>query len=251
MPFASPLLVVPCFNEAKRFDAGAFRALVPDCRLLLVDDGSTDETGTVLSAFAAAHGERVSVLTLARNGGKAEAVRQGMREAIARGASETGYLDADLATPPDEALRLLGVLRSDPALSLVMGARVARMGARIERSGVRHYLGRVFATGASMLLGLPIYDTQCGAKWFRVNDTLAAALDEPFESAWAFDVELLARLLDGVHGVAPVAPAAIHEEPLRAWRDVGASKVTTGGMMRAAADLARMSVLRGRRAARR
>ena len=119
---------------------------------------------------------------------------------------------------------------------MVMGARVAFLGARIDRSPVRHYLGRLFATGASLVLRMPVYDTQCGAKVFRVDERLAAACREPFRSGWAFDVELLARLL------AADPPTVVHELPLREWHDVGMSKVTLGGMAKAAIQLGALAL---------
>ena len=93
---------------------------------------------------------------------------------------------------------------------------------------MRHYLGRAYATLASSALGITVYDTQCGAKVFRVNDALGAALAEPFRSAWAFDVELLHRLLHGSATAEAIAEDALVEVPLTTWRDVGGSKLRFG-----------------------
>jgi len=118
---------------------------------------------------------------------------------------------------------------------------VALLGHRIDRSAWRHYLGRLFATASSLVLRLSVYDTQCGAKVFRVTPALRTALAEPFTSRWAFDVELLQRLLG-----AGVRPAQFEEVPLRAWRDVGGSKLGPAAAIAAAADLARLARLRSR-----
>jgi glycosyltransferase involved in cell wall biosynthesis len=95
-------LVVPCYNEASRFDAGRFGEALgrfPGLQLLLVNDGSSDATEAVISAFAATSAGRVRTLSLAENCGKAEAVRVGMGAALDGGAGWVGFWDADLATP--------------------------------------------------------------------------------------------------------------------------------------------------------
>jgi len=98
------------------------------------------------------------------------------------GARLVGFLDADLATPAEEMLRLVSTLRSSRAQA-AFAARVALLGTTIERHATRHYLGRVFATAASLILDLRVYDTQCGAKAFHATPLLAAALEEPFQRA--------------------------------------------------------------------
>ncbi len=231
---AVPVVVVPCYNEERRLDERAFTDLAATgaVRLLFVDDGSTDATAAVLARLA--QGAGVEVFSLDANQGKAEAVRRGMLVAIRGGAGAVGYYDADLATPPGELVRLVGALDADPALTGVLGSRVARLGSTIERRALRHYLGRTYATVASWALGITVYDTQCGAKLFRVNDALVGALAEPFGSSWAFDVELLHRLVHGTPGAGPVATSAFLEVPLDAWHDVGGSKL---GVLAAAGAL--------------
>ena len=82
----------------------------------------------------------------------------------------------------------------------------------------------MFATGASITLGLGVYDTQCGAKLFRASDMTRQLFQMPFVTNWIFDVELIARMICWQGGANAVA-ARIYEEPLDAWRDVEGSKV--------------------------
>jgi dolichyl-phosphate beta-glucosyltransferase len=233
------VIVVPCFNEERRLDARAFRGMAAtgEVRLLFVDDGSTDATPRLLADLAELS-EGIEVFTLERNTGKAEAVRRGLLVALRGGATTVGYYDADLATPPEELLRLVRTLDSRPDLMGVFGSRVARLGSSIERSAWRHYLGRAYATVASMALGITVYDTQCGAKVFRVNGAFADALAEPFRSSWAFDVELLHRLLRGSPSAPGMPVTSFVEVPLEAWFDITGSKMRLAPALAALADLA-------------
>jgi dolichyl-phosphate beta-glucosyltransferase len=245
---APAVIVVPCFNEAHRIDERAFIDVAAGgrLRLLFVDDGSTDDTARILARLEGGS-DAIDVLTLADNAGKAEAVRRGLLHAIRDGAGVVGYYDADLATPPGELLRLIDELHRRGELVGVLASRVARLGSQIERNALRHYVGRAYATMASMALGITIYDTQCGAKVFRVNDTLVDALAQPFRASWAFDVELLDRLLRG--GVsAPALPVSSFVElPLVAWRDVTGSKLRLGPAVTALFDLVPIAWRRMRR----
>lgn len=248
------ILVVPCHDEALRLDGEALLSLVAadaTTELLFVDDGSTDGTLARLRSLAERAPERVHVLVLEANRGKAEAVRRGLREALARGAAIVGYLDADLATPIAEMQRLLALLRSSRETQALIAARVGLLGRDIHRTAGRHYLGRLFATAAALTLGLRIYDTQCGAKLFRRSAALEAALEQQFLSRWIFDVELLGRLLAGGPGVQPVPPHTIREEPLLEWRGIPGSKLGPTAMVRAVLDLGRIAAdlhqRRGRR----
>lgn len=239
-------VVVPCFNEAERLDETPLLTFLDRCTeasLLFVDDGSTDATAGRLAAVAARRPARIEVLSLSPNGGKAEAVRQGMLRALDRGAGMVGYLDADLSTPPDELLRLRAAFaRPDAQVEVVLGARVALLGTDIERSAVRHYLGRIFASAASLILQARVYDTQCGAKLFRATPALGSALATPFISRWAFDVELLGRLLAGGPSVPALPLSAIVEVPLATWHDIRGSKLGPLAMARTLGELGRIAL---------
>jgi len=227
-------IVVPCYNEAGRLRMQAFERAAQELGLgfLFVDDGSKDRTRSVLEDLAARMGDAASVLVLEQNAGKAEAVRRGLLQALDGGAAVVGYVDADLATPLEAVVEMVALLR-EGSHDAVIGSRIAYLGANIERRAARHYLGRVFATAASLILDEVIYDTQCGAKVFRASALLRRALSEPFHSRWAFDVELLGRLL--------AAGASVREMPLRQWVDVAGSKLSLREMLGTGWDLLKIA----------
>jgi glycosyltransferase involved in cell wall biosynthesis len=243
-------LVVPCYNEAERLRPEPYRQALadyPELHLLFVNDGSRDGTLQVLQSYAAADPGRIAVLDVQPNQGKAEAVRRGVIAAFGAGRPLVGFWDADLATPFSQLRDFLEVLRTRPQTDLVLGSRVKLLGRHIDRKTSRHYIGRVLATGAATVLGLAVYDTQCGAKLFRANDDLRAVFDRPFTTRWIFDVEMIARYIDGA-GPARVVERAerIYELPLREWVDEPGSKVRTKDGVRAIADLVRLYWLRRR-----
>ncbi len=234
-------LVVPCYNEADRLDAGAFVQFVrthPGVRLVMVDDGSDDGTGDVLERIRAAVPAEVTTLGLAANQGKGEAVRAGIAAAIAGNPASVGFFDADLSTPLAAVDDFLAVLRMRPDVEFVLGSRVLLMGRDVKRKATRHYFGRVFATAASHALDLPVYDTQCGAKVIRLNPATGTLFAKRFRSRWIFDVELIARYLR-----LPVAPGEpprrdrLYELVLPAWHDKPGSKVRWYDFVRAMVDL--------------
>jgi dolichyl-phosphate beta-glucosyltransferase len=236
-------IVIPCYNEAERLPVDALASYLDDhprVHLVLVDDGSTDATPRVLDALAAARPTSVSVLRLARNSGKAEAVRRGMLLALDGGAELVGYWDADLATP----LRFIDVfidqLSSSDAVG-VFGSRVRLLGRQVYRRPFRHYIGRGFATIAGIALKFPIYDTQCGAKLFRASAGLRAVFEKPFELGWTFDVELFGRLAAVLHDGKRLDPERqLVEWPLDEWRDAPGSKLGASHLSGVAWELARL-----------
>jgi glycosyltransferase involved in cell wall biosynthesis len=238
---ASVIIVIPCYNEEKRLDRAGFLGFTHPShaiKFLFVNDGSTDNTLQVLESLRLAITDKFSVLSLLRNQGKAEAVRQGIMAALKSKPDYVGFWDADLATPLDTIPEFIEFAESRPELSMVFAARVKLLGRTIQRRSSRHYLGRVFATAASTVLGMGVYDTQCGAKLFRATPLLNDLFEQRFQSRWIFDVEILARFITITRDRHMAPPdRLIYEFPLSQWKDIAGTKVRFCDFIRAAWEL--------------
>ena len=120
-------IIVPCYNEASRLPGDAFLHYTdqtPDVHFCFVDDGSTDQTRTLLESLQAQRPGRIEALILPQNQGKAGAVRAGMLHVAQQPFDYIGFLDADLATPLDAIGDLTDSLNQRAELDLVMGSRI-------------------------------------------------------------------------------------------------------------------------------
>lgn len=234
------VIVVPCYNEERRLRFSAFESYLAGpnaAHILFVDDGSRDDTLPLLCRFQQAHRRSCTVASLPQNRGKAEAVRQGLLTALARGADVVGFWDADLAVPLREISLMEGVVSRDPEVQLVIGIRLPLLGRRIRRERVRGALGRFSAFLTRTLTRLETRDTQCGAKLFRASDELRWALSKGFGSRWLFDVELLLRLKAAHGDFSEIA----YEYPLECWVEQPGSKVRPSSYWGALRELVRLS----------
>lgn len=236
------VIVVPCHNEQERLPAGTFRRFVrrhPEVGFLFVDDGSTDRTPSLLRRLCRCAPSSLRCIVLQRHVGKAEAVRTGLLQSLSlRGVRYVGFWDADLATPLDTISAFIAVHDAHPQLHLVMGARVPLLGRRVTRRPLHRLAGRLFATAAAATLSLAVYDTQCGAKLFRVTELTRCLFAAPFETRWIFDVEILARMVR--HQCLTQGPRVeelVYELPLSDWRDVPGSKRRLSDYVTALRDL--------------
>lgn len=228
-------IVFPCYNEQNRLESAAFINSYQqhDFHFLFVNDGSTDKTMEVLEEIKNGREDKISILDLKQNIGKAEAVRLGMLHADATNEfSIIGFLDADLSTPITEIPKILSHFKTGKLF--VFGSRFQRIGVTINRKVYRHYLGRVFATVASNMLKIPVYDTQCGAKFFK-SDVIALLFNEEFKSNWTFDLEIFYRLLAKYKNTTINDIAS--EIPLEKWEDKNGSKIKLKHLLKVPFDL--------------
>ena len=188
-------IVIPCYNEANRLNFMRFKIFLKtntDFTLCFVNDGSNDETLNQLKKFQKKMGDQVFVHDMPQNGGKSEAVRQGINTLLSKtDVDNIGFLDADLATGFDDYLRLVNELKKEN-LHLVVGSRKISESIDINRSQFRKLASNAIGRFIQLIIGLQIKDTQCGAKVF--SRVIAKNIfQESFHSRWLFDVEIFIK----------------------------------------------------------
>ena len=247
-------LVLPAFNEADRIGpaldelfgylrrrgdqardgAPGAAGLPATIDVLVVDDGSVDDTAAIVEARPEADGTIPGVtLRVLRvpHGGKGAAVRAGMLDA-------TGdivlFADADMATPPDQIPLLVAALADN---DVALGSRIQPDGSdmRATQPGYRRLFGKAFHLLASIWVVGPVQDTQCGFKGF----TRAAAQDlfaRQRVTSIVFDVEIIFLARHRGYRIAIV--------PIR-WSDKRGSRMRArpGLALRVALDLFRIPLI--------
>lgn len=212
-------LVIPAFNEKARlapFLTGLVTQLQAariNAEIFVVDDGSAEEDHQAYQALARALPNiPVTVLRHPVNQGKGAAIRTGFQHS--RGAW-MGFADADGSTSAEEVVRVARLALQSSDLDGVFAARVVMLGRSVDRLHQRHLPGRIFATMAGVLLRIPVYDSQCGCKFFR-RATVTPLLVLCREERWLFDIEIIA--------LGYFKRLRWLEVPI-SWRDVPGSKV--------------------------
>ncbi|MBF9223733.1 dolichyl-phosphate beta-glucosyltransferase [Hymenobacter ruricola] len=225
---AVPLLslIVPAYNEATRLgntieQALAYLQAQPyRSEVIVVNDGSTDNTTQVAEAVFAAQAGRIAtrLLSYQPNRGKGYAVRQGLLAAQGQVAL---FSDADLSTPIDELPQLLNPILAGQ-FDIVFGSRALDPSlVGTHQPWLREQSGRFFNLVMRLATGLPYVDTQCGFKAFRL-DVCRPIAEGAILDRFGFDVELLY--------LAYKAGLRLHEQPVR-WNDAAGSKVgVLGGL---------------------
>lgn len=224
-------IVIPCYNEADRLKFDEFQSFLDNNRSFLicfVNDGSTDKTLEQLESFASKNIGQVHLCNLTENGGKAEAVRQGVKYILKEtNVKNVGFIDADLATGFEDYKRLVHVLKLG-RYELVLGSRKKGKVAEIDRSVFRSLASGIIGFFIRLIIGMPIQDTQCGAKVFERN--LAKQIfEKKFLSKWLFDVEMLIRIQKIYKSK---TMDKVMEVGLNSWEEIEGSKITLKDSLR-------------------
>jgi glycosyltransferase involved in cell wall biosynthesis len=209
-------IVVPAFNEAARIGNSIqkidefMRQSPISCELIVVDDGSKDNTGEIV---AQTHVRGLRLLRNNENHGKGHTVRQGV---LAASGTYVLFTDADLSAPIEEATKLFDVAIKQGA-DVVIGSRaVDRSYIEKHQSPLREIGGIVFNRMVQLLLGLRLHDTQCGFKLFH-GQKCRRIFEMQTIPGFGFDAELLF--------LANRSRLKICETPVR-WSHAEGSKVS-------------------------
>jgi len=219
-------IVFPSYNEAARLPDTLARVSrfcqdnLDRYELIVVDDGSADDTEAVVSQF-----DDVRYLRNEVNRGKGETVKRGM---LAAELDTVLFSDVDLSTPIEEALALLKELEA--GADVVIGSRRFDGDKQVRRSWPRKLMAWGWRTLVHILVLKGIHDTQCGFKMFRSKVAREVLALQRLEG-WAFDVELLylARRLG----------YSIAEVPVE-WHEAGDSRLGFFSPFQMALDLVRI-----------
>ena len=195
-------IVIPARDEASKIrrdieEAGTFLSRhFAGGEIILVDDGSRDQTGELARAAALPEGVRLTILRNTAPRGKGHAIRRGM---VASGGDFAMFADAGLTVPFENALRGVQLIR-DGKCSLAHGSRwLPDSFIRKGQDWDRRFVSRLFRQVSAVLVKLPpsLTDTQCG---FKVYDgpTARMLFRESIIEGFLFDIEILVRA--SLHG---------------------------------------------------
>ena len=215
MSYPQYSIVIPAYNEAARISnaleavTGCIRKRGWSAEVIVVDDGSRDQTAALVRAFAAKAPE-VRLLQNPGNRGKGYSVRNGLLHSFGE---VVMFTDADLSAPIEEAEGLFAAIAG--GADIAIGSRwLERTRQTIRQPLYRQFFGRCFNAVTRAVMGLPYADTQCGFKAFT-----RAAAQTVFQlqtiERWGFDPEILFIALKRGYRIAEVPVSWAHDERTR------------------------------------
>ncbi|MEO9570016.1 MAG: response regulator [Polaribacter sp.] len=235
-------VVIPCYNEEERLLSKEFTDYIDKnsgYHLCFVNDGSKDKTLEVLNNLRKGREDFITVYDCEKNGGKAEAVRQGMLYmAKQEDLDYIGFLDADLSTDLADFNDLVTTIEENDKYKIVSGSRISRMGANITKESARKIISMTINYIIRKILKMDFKDTQCGAKIFH-KDVIEVSFKDKFVTQWIFDVEIFRRIT--LHYGLDKAKEMLCEQPLKRWIHADGSKLSMKDSVKIVGQLAQIA----------
>jgi len=210
-------LIVPLYNESKRFNSDYFDSIYnKNLDLIFVNDGSNDDTLIMIKNLSF----KKHIISYNENKGKGEAVRLGIKYAISKKYDLIGYLDSDGAFSSSSVIKLIDhaiiEFNSNKDLGMVIGSRINLSGRKIIRTKSRKIISMAVKIMLSLIIKNKPYDTQSGFKIIKNTKVLKDTVEKKFETSWFFDVELIEAIRRKYE---------IYEIPVDNWADIKGSKL--------------------------
>lgn len=226
---SSITIVIPSYNESKRLPVYLqqlckIASQRRDTEIVVSDDGSRLEEYEVILKIVEAlklvnPALKLHIYRSEQNVGKGAAIAREFRRS---NSDIVGFVDADGSVSASECFRLLDTYlillsqETEQRCSSVIGSRLKILGNPVTRLWHRHYIGRVFATLVSELFDIPVYDSQCGCKFYVRNDLLKV-IDLAHDGRWLWDTQILISLVKSGYRVVEIPVS---------WHDIPGSKVS-------------------------
>jgi len=201
-------LIIPAYNEEERISAvlagftRLFKQKETEFELIVVCEG-TDKTADIAAGFK---DDGVKTLKSRVRLGKGGAIIKGFKEATG---DAVGFADCDLSVSPEDVWRLFTSL--DESDCVIGSRRVQGSEITVSQPFMRRFSSRAFNLYVRLLFGLPIRDTQCGAKVFR-RAIIEAVLPKLTSRGFEFDVELLWRIKQAGYSIREAPVEWKHEQ---------------------------------------
>ncbi|MBU0767033.1 glycosyltransferase [Patescibacteria group bacterium] len=191
-------IIIPAYNEEKRIRETLqsyidfFRIQKVKVKILVVINKTTDDTPKIAQEFSDKYDE-IAFINLER-GGKGYALTEGFKLALNTESESIGFVDADMATRPEDFFKLVKMLESNNNIDGVIAARWRKDSIiKNKNSIVRKLYSNIFNLLVRWLLFLDYSDTQCGAKVFK-REAIEKVTPLLGIAQWAFDIDMLIKL---------------------------------------------------------
>jgi dolichyl-phosphate beta-glucosyltransferase len=220
LPIHMLSVVIPCYNSSSFIDVTVeslltfLVELVPSFEIVLVDDGSTDETPKLITAWSLKD-SRIKALNLPENSGKGAAVRAGV---LSSRGNVVVFTDADLPYHLTAIPQALAAIQN--GADVVLGSRQFTGQTPKQQKGHRTLLSRIFSLLSNRILPYPVPDTQAGFKAFRGN-VGRRLFTQTTITRFCFDVEVVLLAETAALRIVSIPVNLVNQSAssVRVWRD--------------------------------
>ena len=185
------LVVIPTYNEAGNIKSliELLFSSIPECEVMVVDDGSPDGTGLIIKAMKDGN-QRLHLIERSSKGGIGSAYRMAFLWALEQGFDEVIEMDADGSHQVSDLLRMIDVKTMSPEIDLVIGSRWMKGGKTVNWSHSRELLSRIANRYVRIMLGMGIKDSTAGFRIYSARILRKIDLGHIRSEGYSFQIEM-------------------------------------------------------------